>query len=108
MPEPAAGASNVGEGLNNERANLVLVNPMNPRHIADGHDAFARRYEYDDGTVFAVDFGGASDASVDVVDGTAIVVIETLDGERQEEIDLPAGDARAFMKNGVLTIEVSS
>lgn len=79
---------------------------MNPRHIADGRDAFARRYEYGDETVIAVDLGVSGDASVDVVDGTAIVVIETSEGERQEEFELPDEEARAFIRNGVLTIEV--
>jgi hypothetical protein len=36
----------------------------------------ARRYEYDDSTVMAVDFGTEeADASVDVVDDTVIVVL---------------------------------
>ncbi|WP_254530734.1 DUF7127 family protein [Natrinema gelatinilyticum] len=65
----------------------------------------ARRYEYDDGTVFAVDFGTTgADASVDLVDDTVIVVFE----DDQYEIELPetAADAHTFIKNGVLTIEV--
>ena len=82
---------------------------MNPQHIANGRDVFARRYEYGDETMIAVDLGTAEgDASVDVVDGTAIVVLDGPEGERQEEFDLPADDARAFIRNGVLTIEVSS
>jgi hypothetical protein len=47
--------------------------------------------------------GPAADASVDVVDGTVIVVA---DG-RQYEQEIPADDARAFMNHGVLTIELS-
>ncbi|AXR82082.1 DUF7127 family protein [Natrarchaeobaculum sulfurireducens] len=64
----------------------------------------ARRYRYADESVLAVDFGPTAAASVDVVDGTVIVVV---DGE-QYDIDLPDGadDAHTFMKNGVLTIEV--
>ncbi|MFC6904120.1 Hsp20/alpha crystallin family protein [Halalkalicoccus tibetensis] len=82
---------------------------MSPQHIADGRDVFARRYEYDDEAVIALDLGvEASDASVDVVDGTAIVVVETPEGERQEEFDLPNEQARAFIRNGVLTIEVNA
>lgn len=82
---------------------------MESQHIAGGRDVFARRYEYDDGSVIAIDLGGATtDASVDVVDGTAIVVIETPEGERQEEFDLPTEQARAFIRNGVLTIEVEA
>lgn len=81
---------------------------MSPQHTTDGQAVFARRYEYDDETVIAIDLGTAKDASVDVVDGTAIVVIETSQGTRQEEFDVPAEDARAFIRNGVLTIEVST
>ncbi|WP_254764586.1 DUF7127 family protein [Natrinema marinum] len=65
----------------------------------------ARRYEYDDGAVLAVDFGTAeADASVDLVDDTVIVVVK----DEQYEIDLPdaTGDAHTFMKNGVLTVEL--
>ncbi|OAQ54021.1 hypothetical protein HTG_00405 [Natrinema mahii] len=65
----------------------------------------ARRYEYDDATVMAVDFGtGVEDVSVDVVDDTVIVVL----ADDQYEVELPATaeDAHTFMKNGVLTIEL--
>jgi HSP20 family molecular chaperone IbpA len=80
----------------------------NSRHVADGRDVFARRYQYGDETVIAVDFGVAEGTtSVDVVDGTAIVVVETPEGSRQEEFELPDEGARAFIRNGVLTIEVS-
>lgn len=82
---------------------------MSPEHIADERDVFARRYEYDGETVIAVDLGvEAGNANVDIVDDTAIVVIETAEGERQEEFALPADDARAFIRNGVLTIEVNA
>ncbi|SFS08515.1 hypothetical protein SAMN05216559_3446 [Halomicrobium zhouii] len=68
-------------------------------------DAPVRRFEYDDGTrVLAADLGVAGDASVDVVDETAIVV----SGSDQYDLALPAGDAQAFIKNGVLTVEVTS
>jgi len=69
--------------------------------LARNDERFLRAYEYDDGSVLAVDFGPSDDATVDVVDGTVIVVI---DGE-QVEFELHRPDARAFMKNGVLTIE---
>lgn len=82
---------------------------MTPQHRTDGREVFVRRYEYDDDSVIAIDLGGeAGEASVDVVDGTAIVVIETAEGERQEEFDLPSEEARAFIRNGVLTIEVEA
>lgn len=81
---------------------------MDLQHFADERDAITRRYEYDDRSVIAADFGTVGDASVDVVDGTAIVVMDTEEGERQAELDLPEGDAQAFIKNGVLTIEVNA
>ncbi|QLG48251.1 DUF7127 family protein [Natrinema halophilum] len=65
----------------------------------------ARRYDYDDGTVFAVDFGtDGTNATVDLVDDTVIVVLE----DDQYEIELPktGEDAHTFIKNGVLTIEL--
>ncbi|WP_408958135.1 Hsp20/alpha crystallin family protein [Natrinema sp. 74] len=65
----------------------------------------ARRYDYDDGTVLAVDFGtDGADASVDFVDDTVIVVVD----DEQYEIDLPVAvdDAHTFIKNGVLTVEL--
>ena len=66
-------------------------------------DVDARRFEYDDSVVLAADFGDAPSASADVVGDTVIVVV---DGEQFEiEVD---GDAQAFIKNGVLTIEVSA
>ncbi|NGM69307.1 Hsp20/alpha crystallin family protein [Natronolimnobius sp. AArcel1] len=65
----------------------------------------ARRYDYGDGTVLAVDFGtSAVDTSVDLADGTIIVVAD----DEQYEFELPDGadDAHTFMKNGVLTVEL--
>ena len=64
-------------------------------------DGPVRHYEYDDGAVIVADFGPVS-GTVDVVDGTAIVVI----GEDQYEFELPAGVDRAVMNNGVVSIEV--
>lgn len=67
-------------------------------------DAAVREFEYDDGTtVFAVDVGPSADASAEVVDGTVIVVAD----DEQYDIELPGGDAQAFIRNGVLTIEVT-
>jgi hypothetical protein len=66
----------------------------------------ARRYDYEDESVLAVDFGTAStDAAVDLVDGTVIVVDAD---DEQYEFDLPDGatDAHTFIRNGVLTIEL--
>lgn len=78
----------------------------NARH-SQRDEVLYRRYDYDDGTVLVADFGSAvDDASVEVVDGTAIVVIEGSGGPRQYEFDVPAGSAHTFIKNGVLTVEV--
>jgi len=66
-------------------------------------DGPVRQYEYDDASVLVADFGPA-EGSVDVVDGTAIIVV---DGE-QFEFDVPAGEARATMNNGVVTVEVEA
>jgi len=60
-----------------------------------------RRFEYDDVTQIAVDFGPGSEPSVDKVGETVMVVA---DGS-QYEIDVDE-DAQAFIHNGVLTIEV--
>lgn len=71
--------------------------------LARDSGQMVRQYEYDDETVLAIDFGGV-DASVDVVDGTVIVVAD----DEQYEFELPehATDAHTFIKNGVLTIEM--
>lgn len=66
-----------------------------------GDEAVVRRYDYGDSDVVAADFGPVEDASVDVLDDTVIAVVEG------EQYELPVdGETRAFMKNGVLTIEV--
>ena len=63
-----------------------------------------QRYDYDEATLFVADLGTeVGDASVDVVDGTAIVV--TGAGE-QFEFDVPDGVREASIRSGVLTIEV--
>lgn len=58
------------------------------------------RYEYDDAIVFVAD--GGANASIDIVDGTAMFVV----GGKQYDIDVPEGDAQAFMKNGIVGVEV--
>lgn len=67
-----------------------------------GEDGPVSRYEYEDAVVFAVDLGVAEDAHVDVVDGTVMVVV----GDQQYDFEVPEGDAEAFIKNGVVTVEV--
>lgn len=79
---------------------------MSLKHIADRDDVFARRYQYDDAEVLAADLGDASEASVDLLGDEAIVVVGDGDDARQLELELPDGEAEAFITNGVLTIEV--
>ncbi|WP_049924230.1 DUF7127 family protein [Halopiger djelfimassiliensis] len=66
------------------------------------NDAVVRTFEYDDGSVIAVDFGNsAADIEMDVVGSTAIIVA---DGE-QFEFELPPEASDVIARNGVLTIE---
>ena len=53
-------------------------------------------------TAYRVTDFGHVDGSADVVDGTAIVVV---DGEHHE-FDVPTGASRAVMNNGVVTVEL--
>jgi len=76
---------------------------MKPIQQLEAQDVDVSRFEYDDIVVLAADFGYVDSSSVDVVGDTVIVVA---DGE-QFDIELD-GDARAFMKNGILTIEVDA
>ncbi|RBI63902.1 hypothetical protein DMJ13_05180 [halophilic archaeon] len=78
---------------------------MSLERISQREESIARRYEYDDEEqVIVADFG-AADVSVDVLDDVAIVVVEG-DENYQTELELPEGEAQAFINNGVLTIEV--
>lgn len=70
---------------------------------AETTGALIDRFDYDDRTVVAADFGPGAEPAVDVVDGTAILVAP--DGS-QREIDLPEGEVRVFNRNGVLSVEV--
>ena len=74
---------------------------MNLQQQFSDEQVGVREFAYDDRVVWAVDFGPGVDATVDVVDDTAIV----LTGEDQYDLELADG-AEVFMKNGVLTIEV--
>ncbi|MGB9987756.1 DUF7127 family protein [Salarchaeum japonicum] len=79
---------------------------MNERTSVSESGGMVRRYDYDDRTIVVADLGtSADDVTVDVVDGTAILVD---DGEgRQREFDVPAGDvAKATITNGIVTVEV--
>ncbi len=68
----------------------------------DRDDVVIRTFEYDDGSVIAVDFGNAAaDIEMDVLGSTAIIVA---DGE-QFEFELPPEASDVSARNGVLTIE---
>jgi hypothetical protein len=70
----------------------------------DERGGIVRRQDYDDGSVIAVDFGpDVDEVAVDIVDGTAIVVVG--DDDRQVEFELPEGADDVSVRNGVLTIE---
>lgn len=70
-------------------------------------ERFVRRYDYDDRWVIAVDLPAEDDAvDVDVVDRTAIVVLDLGDRVAEAEFDLPGPATTVETNNGVLTIEV--
>jgi hypothetical protein len=71
-------------------------------NLLSASSALVESYEYDDRTVIAIDLGPGTDPIVDVVDGTAILVV---DGE-QREFDLPEEAVQAVNSNGVVTFEV--
>ena len=76
---------------------------MNLNQFARDSSRFVRQYDYGDVRVVAADLG-RDDGSVDVVGDTAIVAFD--DGD-QIDISLPEGEeVVAFIRNGVLTIEV--
>ncbi|MDG5775901.1 hypothetical protein VB773_13920 [Haloarculaceae archaeon H-GB2-1] len=67
-------------------------------------DVPVREFDYGDVVVYAADLDVAGDPSAEVVGDTVIVVV----GDDQYDFELPEHeDARAFIKNGVLTIEVT-
>lgn len=70
-------------------------------------EAVVRHYEYDDEDLLVADFGHVERASghagsVDLVDGTAIVVVD----DEQYEFDVPEGASRGIMNNGIVTVEM--
>ncbi|MFW5900640.1 MAG: DUF7127 family protein [Halodesulfurarchaeum sp.] len=71
-------------------------------------DVPVRREQFEWGSQIVADLGpGVDDASVDVLDDVALVVVEHDSRQSQFEIELPeTGTADTFITNGVLTIEV--
>jgi hypothetical protein len=78
---------------------------MSLEHISRHDESIARRYQYDDAELLVADFG-AADVSVDLLEDVALLVVESAEDSYQTELELPEGDAQAFINNGVLTIEV--
>ncbi|MFB6120563.1 MAG: hypothetical protein ABEJ68_05540 [Halobacteriaceae archaeon] len=77
------------------------------KQTEQGDDVVFERYEYEDSVVVAADFAAVGgDVTVDVVDDTAVVVVDTKRGTVERDLNLPAGDAQAFNKNGVVSVEV--
>jgi len=79
---------------------------MSLKRISEREDVFARHYQYDEEAVLAVDLGVDGEASVDVLDDVAIVVVDDDEDPEQFELELPDSGAEVFITNGVLTIEV--
>lgn len=71
--------------------------------LAGREDVVATNYEDDDCAVFVADLGAAADGTVDVVDGTAMVVLD----DEQYEFEVPEGETTARVHNGVVTVEVN-
>lgn len=82
---------------------------MNLDSLTDKTDAPARRYDYGDETVLVADLGVSDEtATVDVVDETVILVLETADEPVQHEFAAPEGSVeKALINNGVVTVEVT-
>lgn len=82
--------------------NLAL-GKMNINQLSRRDDTLVREYEDGDEPRIVADLGTGVEVSVEVVDDTAIIVFD--DGE-QMDLDLPESGAQAFIKNGILTIEL--
>ncbi len=73
-------------------------------------DVPVQREQFEDGVRIVADLGpGVREATVDVLDETAIVVVGRGPTASQFEIELPGtGESDTFITNGVLTIEVTN
>jgi hypothetical protein len=70
--------------------------------FAGEDERFVRRYDYEDGWVIAADIGVADDRlTADVVDGTAIVLV---DGRTELEFEVPGSVESVDTNNGVLVV----
>jgi hypothetical protein len=73
---------------------------MDLQQILDDDERPVRRIEAEN--VVVADLGQGTEATVESLDGTAIVVFD----DETVEIDLPSAISDAFITNGVLTIEL--
>ena len=82
---------------------------MEPSQTHVGREErFVRRYERADRWVVAADLPVDGEAlDVDVVDDTAIVVMDHGDRVREAELSLPGPATAVETNNGVLTVEVA-
>ncbi len=69
--------------------------------VRSATDGMVRQYDYDDESIMIADFGHV-DGDIDVIDDTAIIVIN----DEQYEFDVPPSASRGIMNNGIVTIEV--
>lgn len=79
------------------------------RNTTVGSGIPVRRYDYGSEQLVVADLGPQIDGgTVEVLEDTAIAVIDGPDGESQFEVALPPeGVSNTFISNGVLTIEVN-
>lgn len=80
-----------------------METPHKLEAVAGNQEAITiRKQEYDEETVIAVDFGpAAGNPSLDIVDNTAIVVLDN----DQFEFEIPSGANEVFINDGILTIK---
>lgn len=72
------------------------------QNLTSAPSALVESYTYDDRSVVAVDLGPDADPEVEVVDGTAMLLVD----DEHRELDLPVGAVQAVNSNGVVTFEV--
>jgi hypothetical protein len=77
---------------------------MNIQQFTEHDGRFARQYVYDDAVVVVADLD-VTDAARQYVYDDAVVVAP--DGE-QFELSVPSTPTRAFIRNGILTIEMEA
>ena len=71
------------------------------------HDLYVSRTDHDDGWTLAADLHPLADdeVTVELIDETAVVAVDTPMLRTEIDIDLPDADATATLHNGVLVVE---